>query len=817
MLHEKKNSKEERISRTNDIAIAKRRLPISQPNQATAEETALAGEKRMNPKIDTLLSNLHDGLMIIDRNYTIIYANERLTELCGSPAGGIIGNKCHMVFHGTPSPCDPSTLQKKHCPYREVFTKGQPVTLEHHHLMPDGSTRIFAIFAAALKDKKGTPARVIQVLRDITVEKKLRDELADSHQSLELIFTNVPFTLCLIDKEMRVVRMNPAMEALAGIRTEKALGQYCYDCWGQYAHDANRHGREKICEGCHVPSALANGEKHRHERRVGGRIIEVVSSPVRDADGMIIGAMEMGQDITERRQAEDKLRESDERLRLIAETISEAFWMADVEIGKNFYISPAYERIWGRSLQSLRENPRSFIEAVHPDDVVRVLAKLELQKTGQPFDNKYRIRRPDGTIRWIWDRAFPVHEPSGEVLRYVGIAQDITECHEFQLALQKSENNYRVLFESSPNVLGIANFSGIRQYLAEIAPRCKADHERFLKENPEELAVCVSRLRITTVNQAALALLGAISQQELIEGLFKVIGPETVSKATRGISAIGRGESSFEDETVLYHLQTRAKIYCVLRWNVVPGYEDNYQKVILSLTDISARKIAEDKLADYSEQLRRLSARLIETEETERRHIARELHDTLGQCLTVLGVNLHILRQDYAPEPNSEQGKRIDDSIILIEEMTEKVRDIMSNLRPSMLDDYGLDAALRWYGAIFGKRFGIPCVMKGTNIPRMPATVEMALFRVVQEALNNVAKHSQATRVEIRSALRGERLSLVVHDNGKGFSKADNTDMPEAVRLGLISMGERVESVGGKLAVTSASGVGTVVSVEIGI
>ena len=132
-------------------------------------------------------------------------------------------------------------------------------------------------------------------------------------------------------------------------------------------------------------------------------------------------------DITGRKQVEKSLRESEERSRLIAETITEVFWMTDVQIEKIYFISPAYERIWGRSLQSLYENPRSFIEAIHPDDLARVLAVFELQKTGTPFDYEYRITKPDGTLRWIWDRGYPIHEPTGEVLRYAGIAQDITE------------------------------------------------------------------------------------------------------------------------------------------------------------------------------------------------------------------------------------------------------------------------------------------------------------------------------------------------------------------------------------------------------
>ena len=639
----------------------------------------------MNRHMDDILGSLSDGFLIIDRGYTIIYANEKVGELCGNPTEGIIGKKCHAVFHASPTPCEPGAL----CSHQEAFIQGRSVTLKHPHFLPDGSTRIIEVSATPLRDEKGTVDRLIQVLRDVTVEEKLRQELAAGHQTLEAIFTNAPFAINFIDRDMRVIRMNAVMEELAGIRTEEARGQHCYDCCGQHAHDAGRHGREKICEGCHASNALRDGVKHSHERRVGDRIFEVISNPVRDADGAIIGALEVGYDITKR--------------------------------------------------------------------------------------------------------------------------------HEAGVALLESENSYRALFESSPNILCIADFSGIRQYFAETALERATDHEIFFRENPRELAACLSRLRLSHANQAALDLFGAASQRELIAGLFKIIGPETVPQTAGGISAVGRGETSFGHEIVLRHLLTGARIHCIFRWNVVPGYEDSYQRVILSLTDISARKKAEDKLRDHRAQLLKLSARLVETEEAERRRLAGELHDKLGQQLTALGLNLNLFEQELPPRQGLIQRKRIADMLLLVEEMTEQVRDIMADLRPPVLDDYGLTATLRWYSAIFGKRSGIPCVIEGPDIPRLPSQVEMALFRVVQEALNNVAKHSRASRVEIRSALAGNRLSLVVHDNGRGFSKADQAEMPDTLKLGLLSMGERVAAVGGTLAVTSASGAGTRVAVEVGL
>jgi PAS domain S-box-containing protein len=131
-------------------------------------------------------------------------------------------------------------------------------------------------------------------------------------------------------------------------------------------------------------------------------------------------------DITERKRSEEALRESQERFRQLAENIREVFWLTDIDKSQMLYISPGYESIWGRSCESLYASPRSWLDAIHPDDREMVLAALTKQIAGQ-YDEEYRIVRPDGTVRWIRDRAFPVKDHSGTVYRIAGIAEDITD------------------------------------------------------------------------------------------------------------------------------------------------------------------------------------------------------------------------------------------------------------------------------------------------------------------------------------------------------------------------------------------------------
>ncbi|HUE12590.1 MAG TPA: PAS domain-containing protein [Planctomycetaceae bacterium] len=145
-------------------------------------------------------------------------------------------------------------------------------------------------------------------------------------------------------------------------------------------------------------------------------------------------------DITDRLQAEKVRAESEERFRQLAETINEVFWMVDLRETKILYISPAYERVWGRTCQSLYDEPRSFIEAVHPDDKERVqAAAVERQSRGESTDEEYRIVTPEGSVRWIRNRAFPVKDAEGQVFRMAGIAEDITEKKRAEEALKQAD------------------------------------------------------------------------------------------------------------------------------------------------------------------------------------------------------------------------------------------------------------------------------------------------------------------------------------------------------------------------------------------
>jgi signal transduction histidine kinase len=221
-----------------------------------------------------------------------------------------------------------------------------------------------------------------------------------------------------------------------------------------------------------------------------------------------------------------------------------------------------------------------------------------------------------------------------------------------------------------------------------------------------------------------------------------------------------------------------------------------------------------DAVQQKSAELRALAARLAEAQETERKKIARELHDQIGQNLTVLSVSMNLVRLQFSEVLGDSGRTRLEEALKLVEQTTRDIRDVMADLRPSVLDDYGLMAALRWYGPHFAKQTGVAVVVTGEELaPRLPALAETALFRIVQEALTNVARHAQATQVLLTLQAEGEVARLVIADDGQGF--VSEAPRPPGHGWGLINMRERAQAVGGRLQVESLPGEGTHVIVEV--
>jgi signal transduction histidine kinase len=225
---------------------------------------------------------------------------------------------------------------------------------------------------------------------------------------------------------------------------------------------------------------------------------------------------------------------------------------------------------------------------------------------------------------------------------------------------------------------------------------------------------------------------------------------------------------------------------------------------------------SEKALQTSAEQLQAMSRRLVEVQESERRELARELHDRVGQDLTALSISLDILTTQLSGSGGAAVAKRLEDAATLLESTSGTIENVMSELRPPMLDDYGLLPALQWYAAQFSGRTGIEIQVHGEEgMERLPQATEIALFRIVQEALTNVAKHAQATRVEIGLEHAGKRFTLSISDNGVGLESGAQPMAGRRQGLGMVTMRERTQSAGGRFEIGGTDGGGTRVVVRI--
>src|SRR3989449_5466109 len=371
---------------------------------------------------------------------------------------------------------------------------------------------------------------------------------------------------------------------------------------------------------------MAAGEPCEYEmrlRRADGeyRWFLVRTVPLRDEQGNIVKWYGTSTDIEDRKRAEDALRESEEKFRQLAENIREVFWMTDLHLEEMLYVSPAYESVWGRSLESVRQRPQSFMDAIHSEDRERVVGILEGQRQ-QGFEVEYRIVRPDGSVRWIRERGFPVKDASGKVYRIAGVAEDITERKRVEMALQKNEQ-----LLSETQVLGRTGSWEHNLVTGEIA-NTEGNLRLFFGDDHSKGARFEDFAEV--VHQDDREYVSARHAQLLAEG-----GPRDIEYRV-----------VWPDGTV-HVLFGRATVVRDAAGRPLRVYGTN--------VDITERKRAENALRDSGVQLQALSRRLVELQESERKELARELHDRVGQSLTALKIQHHN-PQPTLPSPGKAQG-----------------------------------------------------------------------------------------------------------------------------------------------------------------
>jgi PAS domain S-box-containing protein len=486
------------------------------------------------------------------------------------------------------------------------------------------------------------------------------------------------------------------------------------------------------------------------------------------------GLLSVVRDITERKQAQLALKESEERFRQLADHIHGVFWMSNVDKSQIYYVSRAYEEIWGQPCSRLYESPAAWFDAIHPDDRERVReTSAKLLATGM-YDEIYRIVHPDGSVRWVQDRAFPIRDAARNIYRVAGIADDITKRKQAWDSLGESEARKQAIMQAAlDSIITIDHQGRIIEVNAATEKMFGLGQAKLIGENIIELVPAAFRPWF---------------QQGLANAFAGDKGPIQGSRIE--MPAIRSDGNQFSAEIT-----------------VSPITLAGNPMFTFYIRDITQRKHAEA-------ELRSLPQRIIKAQEAERSRIAQELHDGINQL--VASVKMRLRKVEGAlPDlkPAAREILRRCDGLLV--KVLEENRRIAHNLRPIELDNLGLAAACASFCQDVQARsdLRIECRLISPTRRLLPV-IELHLFRIVQEAINNIVKHAKASTVKLEMRTRNGSVILKIQDDGQGFDPKATKPADKALGgLGLTNIRQRALSMDGTCDIVSQPGGGTTITV----
>ena len=645
------------------------------------------------------------------------------------------------------------------------------VQIENRVISGSGDVRWMQFVKRGIFDGQGRLEETQTVGRDIT-ERKLAEEMllvyADEVQDL---YDRAPCGYHSLDENGVFLRINDTELGWLGYERHEVVGIK------RFSDLVDAEGAELF--RVKFPDFMAQGRlcelEYRMVRKDGSSFPVILTAEVvRDAAGRYLMSRGTVFNNTERREAEEGRRRSEELYRGIFENAPFGIFQTTLE-GGIVSLNPTLARMYGYQTpqQLLAEasdgTGRFFVHPEQREEIVQRALAREGYAQGEIV-----YRRRDGTqfVTNLHIRA--VHAGGESFLE--GFLEDINSRKEAQLALQKSELQFRQMAETIEEAFWLN--SPATHQLVYISPA----FERIWGHSCSELYR---------------------NPRLWVEAIL----PEDLPGVERDLEAIGRGE------TVQMEYRIR-RSDGALRWISDRGYPvlDGSGRVSFVTgvaSDITERKQAEQTLQKYAR-------RLIVLEEDLRKRIAMELHDDIGQVLTALGLNLAHIGNRLPPEAGDDLRSIFEDSRTLTKEISRSVRSLMVDLRPTQLEEYGLAAAIRSHAEQYGPRTGVAVsVQVAPGFPRLAPKREIALFRICQEALNNVSKHAAATRVTVSLSREGSTLRLAIADDGGGLLPRGASPHPTGSGWGLTIMRERAESVGGVFRADSLPGQGTTIAIEI--
>ncbi|HMK64462.1 MAG TPA: PAS domain S-box protein, partial [Thermodesulfobacteriota bacterium] len=498
----------------------------------------------------------------------------------------------------------------------------------------------------------------------------------------------------------------------------------------------------------------------------------------------IAEAIDKAQLFEEWRLTQEALIESEKKYRLIAENVTDVIWTMDLDFNFN-YVSPSINKLRGFTVhEALGQSLSEFLTPASLEAALKAIEEEEKNRRQNPLETDRRLEIEleqicrGGTTVWTENEINYIHDKDQKMVGIVGITRNVSDKKRFEEAMRKSEERFRSLIQSSSDIILILDDQGCVTYQSPSLVRISgypSDH--FIGKSP-----------------------------------LSIVHPEDLDQVQKSLNEVF--QSLYDGGPISFRGRKADG-----SWVFLEAVASNHMGIpsigglVVNLRDITERKKAEEALKGSEERLRLLSNRLITAQEKERKRIAYELHDELGQSLIGLKFRLTGLQKK---SKGREDGfyQEITQGLDIINEMSTNIRQISQELRPSVLQHLGLMEALDWLFDDYQKKSQI-AIHKRIEKQKQKFSKhrEIMIFRIFQEALTNIGKHAEATQVTVTFTENENTAFFSIQDNGKGFNlKATENRNPGDSGLGLISMKERALMAGGDLDIKSEIGWGTLIS-----
>jgi PAS domain S-box-containing protein len=719
------------------------------------------------------------------------FVNQRLCDMFGYSREELL----QMTFADITYAGD---LQKSWANLNRLLTgERQDYTIEKRYVRKDGQIIWASLTATLVWTETGEPKHFLSVVQDITHRK----EAEEAKLYLAAIVESSEDSIIGKTLDGIITSWNAAAERIYGWTADEAIGQSVTLLVPPGYEQESRLILAKIRQGEPI-----SGYETKRVRKNGKLLdIALTISPIKDAAGHLIGASAIERDITTLKWAQAARQESEQRLRQLTDNIDEVLWLRDVQTGQMLYVSAAFTTLWGGARDQLYERPHAFIEYVHPEDRERVLDAVQQYPKGD-FDDEYRIVRPDGQVRWIRAHTLPIRNEAGEIYRVAGIAEDITEYKR----LVHDEQEQRALAEA---LRDISNTLNRTVDMTEILDRLLTNIERVVPHDAAEIMLLDGE-RARIVRSRGYASRGL---QEALNAL-----DFTVSE-TPNLHYMHQSQKPLIVPDVEQTSEDRAlKKSPALFWRSYAGVPICTKDEVIgfinlgSLTPYFFTPVHADRLQAFAEQaaIAIQNARMYEeTRELaahqERQRLARDLHDAVSQTLFAATITTETLLRKWERDPASV-GPKLAELHQLTRGALAETRAVLLELRPESLTDINFKNLLEQLVEAIQSRKQLDILLELDYADDLSSELKLVLYRITQEALNNIVKHAQASQVNIHLTGDSARLILEIRDDGVGFDMIN----VQPTSMGLRIMRERAEGAGATIDIRSTPGEGTHIAVR---